>query len=110
MPKKREQIAKKRARKEKKVIGQRRPMLEDSKILGEKRREILVFLEAAFQSIIGKVPGYQLVFKASEHGFRAAAFHRACDLVRNTLTIIRLTNGRLFAGFTPICWLHEIDP
>ena len=44
------------------------------------------------------------IFKASEHDFKAAAFHKACDDVFNTLTFIRTDNGTIIGGFTHQSW------
>ena len=34
----------------------------------------------------------------------AADFHRKCDNIRNTLTIIKSSNGNIFGGYTDIAW------
>lgn len=45
----------------------------------------------------------ELIFRASEHGFKASRFHLDCD-IPNTLTIIKTEFGRTIAGYTPLAW------
>ena len=46
----------------------------------------------------------QLLFRASEHQFKAAAFHQHCDGIENTFVIARTDFGRTIAGFTCHKW------
>lgn len=46
----------------------------------------------------------KLIFRASEHGFSAKEFHKKCDYIPNTLTIIRTVHNKVIAGFTPLTW------
>jgi len=46
---------------------------------------------------------FRLLFRASKHGFSAAAFHRRCDHKKNTLCVIS-ANATIFGGFTSIAW------
>ena len=46
----------------------------------------------------------ELLYRASENGFSAAAFHQKCDNVADTLTIVRTEFGRTIAGFTKYTW------
>ena len=46
----------------------------------------------------------QLLFRASEHQFKAAAFHQHCDGIENTFVIARTDFGRTIAGFTRRKW------
>jgi hypothetical protein len=48
--------------------------------------------------------GGRLLWRGSRDGFTAAAFHRNCDGVPNTVTIVRDTHGNIFGGFTPLPW------
>lgn len=47
---------------------------------------------------------WKLIYRASEHGFASADFHRQCDNSPNTLTIIKTTNGNIFGGYTEAFW------
>ena len=46
----------------------------------------------------------QLVFRASENGYSAAAFHKACNSVPNTLTILKTEFGKTLAGYVEKNW------
>ena len=46
----------------------------------------------------------QLLFRASEHQFKAKAFHQHCDGIKNTFVIARTDFGRTIAGFTRRKW------
>ena len=43
-------------------------------------------------------------YRASDDGFSAEDFHRQCDNIRNTITIIKSKNGNIFGGYTDIAW------
>jgi hypothetical protein len=43
-----------------------------------------------------------LQYRATEHGWAAADFHRACDNVPRLLVIARSTSGFVFGGFTSV--------
>lgn len=45
-----------------------------------------------------------LVYRASDHGFSSEEFHRRCDDLPNTLTIINSTEGNIFGGFSDVTW------
>jgi hypothetical protein len=45
-----------------------------------------------------------LRYRASDDGFSAEDFHRQCDNIRNTITIIKSKNGNIFGGYTDIAW------
>ncbi|CAF2705228.1 unnamed protein product [Rotaria sp. Silwood2] len=47
---------------------------------------------------------WRLIYRASEHGFDAADFHRCCDSFAPTVSIIQTDFGNLFGGFTSIPW------
>ena len=49
-------------------------------------------------------PKFQLLYRASEDGFSSASFHQKCDGIKNTLTIIKTTNGNIFGGYTGRAW------
>jgi hypothetical protein len=55
---------------------------------------------------------WTLLYRGSEHGFRAQYFHERCDEKANTLTIIQSREesgfpSRIFGGFTPVKWGSE---
>jgi hypothetical protein len=45
-----------------------------------------------------------LLFRASEHGFRAREFHRLCDGKGPTVTLVKARNGRMAAGYNGGRW------
>jgi hypothetical protein len=47
---------------------------------------------------------WKLLYRASEDGFSAECFHMKCDLMPNTLTIVKSTNGNVFGGYTQAAW------
>lgn len=47
---------------------------------------------------------FNLLYKASVDGFEAENFHKYCDNVPNTLTIVKTSNGCIFGGFTTAVW------
>ena len=53
---------------------------------------------------LNKPKELKLLFRASEHGFRGAAFHEKCDNTPDTLTIVRTEFGKTVAGFTHYTW------
>ena len=46
----------------------------------------------------------KLIFRASEHGFSAASFHKYCDNTSDTLTLVTTEFGKTIAGFTHYAW------
>jgi hypothetical protein len=56
---------------------------------------------------------YNLVYRASKDGDRAADFHSKCDKIGPNITIIKTRKGFVFGGFTFKNWEHmprDIDP
>ena len=47
---------------------------------------------------------WRLIYRASEHGFDAADFHRYCETYAPTVSIIQTDFGNIFGGFTSIPW------
>ena len=45
-----------------------------------------------------------MLFRASEHGFSAKAFHQKCDNQEDTLVIIRTEFGKTIGGYTHYPW------
>jgi hypothetical protein len=54
------------------------------------------------------------IYEAKKHGDQAKEYHRLCDGVPNTMTLIRTTDGSLFGGWreTPIAGgdAYKADP
>lgn len=50
----------------------------------------------------------KLVYRASEHGFKASDFHKYCDNKGATISIISNTENRFFGGFTKLSWARGI--
>ncbi len=46
----------------------------------------------------------KLLFRASEHNFSAAEFHKHCDGFENTLVIAKTQSDKVIGGFTPNKW------
>ena len=51
---------------------------------------------------------WQLIYKASQDGFASKDFHRKCDSVSQTLTIVKTIDGFIFGGYTELPW-HSND-
>jgi hypothetical protein len=49
---------------------------------------------------------WQLLYRASVHGFSAHDFHSKCDNQKKTLSLIKTTNGFVFGGYTEQLWNH----
>lgn len=47
---------------------------------------------------------WRLVFRASTHGFSAAAFHRFCDGVAPVYVIAQGSGGEISGGFSDVAW------
>jgi hypothetical protein len=47
----------------------------------------------------------KLIFRASEYDFSAYEFHKCCDDIKNTLTIIKTEDNKILAGFTRLTWM-----
>ncbi len=50
-----------------------------------------------------------LVFRATRDGFESKDFHRKCDNISNTLSLIKTSNGDLFGGFTQMKWTSNCE-
>jgi hypothetical protein len=53
--------------------------------------------------------GWDLKYRASRDGFSGKDFHKKCDGVWNTLTIIKTTNGNIFGAFAEEAWTNNTD-
>ena len=49
---------------------------------------------------LGNPTGSRLIFRASEHEFKASAFHAECDNVEDTFVVVKTEFDRTIAGFT----------
>ena len=49
----------------------------------------------------------ELIFRASEHNFSAAAFHQKCDNKADTLTLIRTEFGKTIGAYSHYEWKSE---
>jgi hypothetical protein len=52
---------------------------------------------------------WNLIYRASQHGFEISKFHAKCDNRPNTLVIIKSTNGNVFGGYTEKSWTGFLD-
>ena len=59
-----------------------------------------------FHEVSGEME-VELIFKASEHNFRADAFHEKCDNKLDTLTLIRTEFGKTIGGYTHSSWKSD---
>ncbi len=50
-----------------------------------------------------------LKYKASYDGDNAYTFHRLCDGISPTLTVIKTTNGKMFGGYTEAKWVSTFS-
>jgi hypothetical protein len=47
---------------------------------------------------------WTLIYRGTKDGFGAIDFHRECDGVAKTVTIVKTTNGNIFGGYTDLTW------
>jgi len=47
---------------------------------------------------------WELKYRGTRDGLKAADFHSRCDGIANTLTIVKATNGNIFGGYTEQAW------
>ena len=47
---------------------------------------------------------WRLLYRASEHGYRAESFHDYCDNKGSTLVVIKSSGGWIFGGYTTRSW------
>lgn len=47
---------------------------------------------------------WRLIFRASTHGYSANAFHRHCDGIAPTFTIVLGSRGKISGGFSDVPW------
>ena len=73
------------------------PFLRESVISEEK-------YDDKMREWLGSDYKWKLLFRASEHGYRAKSFHKYCDDKGPTLIIIKSSKGWLFGGYTTQSW------
>eukprot|EP01084_Bolivina_argentea_P140209 246568_1 len=62
------------------------------------------------QSLLAKISNikrFNLLFRATEHGFKAKDFHNKCDNDGQTITIIKSNFGNIFGGYTTVPWTSK---
>lgn len=50
------------------------------------------------------IKGMTLLYRASQNHFSASEFHKKCDSITETLTIIETEYGKIIGGYTPLAW------
>ena len=48
--------------------------------------------------------GYKLIYRASNNGDKVNIFHKKCDNINGTLTVIKTKEGLVFGGYCSTCW------
>jgi hypothetical protein len=77
----------------------------DSKIVNY---DDIIFLKNRIKEIHPKINtiNFNLVYRASEDGDKAADFHNKCDKIGPNITLIKTKKGYVFGGFTFKNWEH----
>ena len=61
--------------------------------------------DAKLREWLGCDYNMKLIYRASEHGYKAESFHECCDNVNGpTLVIIKSSGGWIFGGYTTQSW------
>jgi len=47
---------------------------------------------------------WELKYRGTRDGLKAADFHKRCDGIANTLTVVKATTGNIFGGYTEQAW------
>ena len=47
---------------------------------------------------------WELKYRGTRDGLKAADFHSRCDGIANTLTVVKATSGNIFGGFAEKAW------
>ena len=85
-----------------KIIGKLDNQLIISSILNSKQ-----FTELLGLCLFDIDQKWDLIYRASKHGFKASDFHSKCNNKSNTLIVIQSTNGNIFGGYTEQDWSHN---
>ena len=70
-------------------------------------RDSVLLLDTQYDSYLREWVGdkqMKLIYRASEHGYRAKSFHEYCDNKGPTLIIIKSSEGWIFGGYTTQSW------
>jgi len=57
-----------------------------------------------------EIESLKLLFRGSEHNYKAAEFHTKCDNIRETVTIAETEFGKVIGGFNADTWNHGQSP
>lgn len=87
------------------IANQAITMLKESSILKEPCESSMIS-EWLFQTL-GSKHYLDLVYRGSRDGFSASNFHKRCDNVGPTVTILESTTGGKFGGYCSISWSTE---
>ena len=72
--------------------------------------EEIKFIKNAISNRIGKIPiASKKIFSTKVNGDLITTFHGKCDHIKNTLIVIKISNGRRFGGFTNQTWDNSKD-
>jgi len=66
-------------------------------------------LKTLLSSWISQGLNYNLIYKASIHGFGASTFHSKCDNKGPNIVIMRTNFNKIIGGFTPLSWVTPIN-
>lgn len=67
-------------------------------------RELLDMLAQSAQGSEFQRAEYQLLWRATEHGFSTGSFHARVDNHQKTIVVIKATTGAIFGGYTSLQW------
>ncbi len=71
-------------------------------------KEIDDFIMSPYQKdykpFLNEAPEWCLIYRGTRDGFSAPDFHRRCDKIKSTLTVVRTTDGDVFGGYARKPW------
>lgn len=69
------------------------------------KENYLVFEQLDYlKKILNQPKKITLLYRASENNFRAEAFHKNCDGVADTVTIVKTESGKIIGGYSKYPW------
>ena len=77
----------------------------DSMIL--KNKNEIDFVLEEIEKKIGKKNNIKIIYRATRDGDLSSQFHSKCDNIKNTLMIVKTSEGYIFCGFTSTGWKNE---
>jgi hypothetical protein len=80
---------------------------KNSKIVNFKPTEHYLIDEIKCNKLIewiGKDVKFELIYRATDNGFKAIDFHKLCDKKGPTLVVVLTNHGKLIGGYTTIDW------